>query len=147
MHLKDQHSHIDEKKEFSLASYLFETKATSGGKPNEEEAKIIEKVHQEEKNNFKRLERKMSFSGAELEKLVVENREKIEEALKTKQEDEESPELQLTKILATENETFESQKQFFTQRLAALQRAYDAAMKRLEVVEDKAKEVREQHQQ
>jgi len=34
--LKEQHSAIDEKKEFSLASYLFETRAATGGKPSEE---------------------------------------------------------------------------------------------------------------
>lgn len=89
----------------------------------------------------------MSFSGAELEKLVVENREKIEEALKQSAEDEESPEAQLSKLLAAENEAFENQKQFFTAKLAALQRSYEAAVKRLEVVEEKANEIREAHQQ
>jgi hypothetical protein len=51
----------------SLASYLFEMKS----KHSDEEAKIIDTVHQSEKNSFKKLEKKLTFSGDELEKLVT----------------------------------------------------------------------------
>lgn len=62
---KEQYSKLDAdgKKDFSFADYMFTTKGDMQTS-NEEEKKILESVGQQERNNFKKLERRMSFSGA-----------------------------------------------------------------------------------
>ena len=84
--------------------------------------KVMLEVGSEEKKKFKEIERKMMISGEELERIVVENKDRIEQALKQGQEQEqESPEAKLTKTLQAENEAFENQKKLLEQKAKALE--------------------------